>query len=144
MNHIKCVIKSRKIVCHGSVWKINLTSWLDNSTAVENRLVGKSRSGLAGKHIGFTYIEPPGGANYQFQKNSLRFDQVGTINFQIDQCDIFQYRKLKSLVSLERGDSALSYRSVSKKEIRQKKFMGLRGVPPLVHTDDTRLLDIMK
>ena len=108
--------------------KINLTSWLDNSTAVENRLVGKSRPGLAGKHIGFTYtigyIEPPGGANYQFQKNSLRFDQVGTINFQIDQCDIFQYRKLKSLVSLERGDSALSYRSVSKKEIRQKKFYG--------------------
>ena len=46
------------------------------------------------------------------------------LNFQIDQCDIFQYRKLKSLVSLERGESALSYRSVSKKISRQKKFYG--------------------
>ena len=104
--------------------KINLTSWLDNSTAVENRLVGKSRFGLAGKHIGFTYIQPPDGANYPFQKNSLRFDQVGTINFQIDQYTLFLNRKLKSLVSLERGDSALSYRSVLKKNIRQKKFYG--------------------
>ena len=36
--------------------------------------------------------------------------------------------ELLSLVSLERGDSALSYREVSKKIFRQKKFYGLTGV----------------
>ena len=54
---------------------------------------------------------------------------IFTMCFQIDCLHFFGDQKLKSLVSLERGDSALSYREVTKKTSRQKNF-GLRVVGP--------------
>ena len=43
------------------VWKINLTSWLDSWTAVENRLVGKCMLGSLEKYIRSGHIWPLGG-----------------------------------------------------------------------------------
>ena len=72
MNHTNCLIKTqKKTCCHDSLWKIKLTSWLDNSTAVKNRLVGKRMPGLVEKHIGFAYIQPLGGAKYSFHIGSI-------------------------------------------------------------------------
>ena len=76
VTHIAWIIQfvwlNRKKTCyHDSVWKIKLTSWLDNSTAVENRLVGKCNSGLVEKHIRSAYIQPLGGAKYSSHIGSL-------------------------------------------------------------------------
>ena len=53
-----------------------------------------------------------------------------TMYFQIDYLNFFWYRKLISLVSLERTDSALSYGEVSEKTSSQEKKIGLRVVDP--------------
>ena len=48
------------------VWKINLTSWLDSWTAVENRLVGKCMLGSLEKYIRSGHIWPLGGGKTIF------------------------------------------------------------------------------
>ena len=59
-------------------------------------------------------------------------DQYEPMYFQTDCFNFFPIWKLTSLVSLERGDSALSYGEVSKKISMQKKFFGLTGVAPFI------------
>ena len=61
----------------------------------------------------------------EFGRNELLFywSSIFTMYFQIDYFSILWYRKLKSLIPLERGDSVLSFTSVLKKTSSQKIFM---------------------
>ena len=77
----------------------------------------------------FSIFDRQKSRNNRFENTWNILDEYEPMYFQIDCFHFFGDPKLKSLVSLERGDSVLSYREVIKK-LPGKNFFGLRVVAP--------------